>query len=114
MADDILKLLRGQRFNLSNEKTLQLEMETFFKSKNLEFRREYHLDEKSIIDFMFGNVGVEVKIKGSKMSIYKQCERYCTFHEIDRLILVTNKSVKLPLNINDKQCYVFNLSKSWL
>ena len=122
MVEKIFKILRGQRFNLTNEKVLQKQIETLFQKEGLTFTREHRLDEegKNIIDFLvqteyfLSGVGIEVKIKGSKMNIYKQCERYCHCPDIDYLILVTNKAVRLPLNINKKQCYVFNLSKAFL
>lgn len=122
MVEEIFKALKGQRFNLMDEKILQGQIEKVFSDNSFTFRREHHLDEenKNIIDFLVyekylsGSVGIEIKIKGSKMNIYKQCERYCNFEDVGKLILVTNKAVRLPLNINTKQCYVFNLSKAWL
>lgn len=78
-------------------------------------KREYHLDNENIIDFLlFDSIGVEVKIKGQKRAIYKQCERYCKFEKLKQLILVTNVSIGFPKEINGKDCYILNLSKAWL
>lgn len=110
----ILFHLRRKRFELQNEKSLQLQMFDFLKPIFPEIQREFILDKKNTIDFLLFGIGMEVKIKGSKMSIYKQCERYCKFEEIKSLILITNRSMGFPESINGKDCYVLNLGRAWL
>lgn len=78
------------------------------------FIREYRLDSKNILDFYIGNIGVEVKIKGSAKSTYKQCERYCQFDKVQQLLLVTNKAHGMPNIINDKPIAVLRLGSAWL
>lgn len=106
-------LLKGKRFNLQNEKETQKQIGEIL-SPILHIAPEYRLDANNIIDFMVGQVGVEVKIKGNKMAIYKQCERYCKFESVKALILVTSKAMGFPEQINGKPCYVLNISKAWL
>jgi len=110
----VVSILSGKRFSIFNEKTTQGEIEKVLTGQ-VQFEREKMLDRKSIIDFLVaGEVGLEVKISGSPKNIYRQCERYCKFPEIKYLVLVTAKSMSLPSLINNKPCFVLNISRSWL
>jgi len=115
--DDIASLLKRKRFLLHDEKVLQRDIYTAL----LEIMdpgfviKELQLDPDNIIDFfVYDGIGIELKIKGSKRQIYKQCERYCRFDEIKSLILITNLSMGFPEQINGKDCYVLKLGSAWL
>lgn len=111
---DIIKLLSNKRFILNDEKELQKSIEDIFKTNSVQYEREYMLDKKNKPDFFINGIAIEVKIKGSAKSIYKQCERYCAFEQVKFLILVTGRSMGFPADINGKDCYVLNLGKAWL
>lgn len=114
---DVFKVLRQRRFNLHDEKMLQAEINADLLSAlgGSAVHREFILDHKNTIDFLIGgDCGIEVKIGGAKRTIYKQCERYCSFNRVKSLILVTNRSMGFPEQINGKDCYVLNLGKAWL
>lgn len=120
-ADLIKKVeyvLKGHRFDLHNEKALQAHMETALKESGLTVSREVRLNSKSIIDFLVGEpgcrVGIEVKIKGSPMAIYRQCARYTDHEWIDGIILATNRTIHMPETINNKPTRIINLGKAWL
>lgn len=111
----IFELLRTQRFIISNEKSVQAEMERVFKANGFNHIREYDLDEQSTIDFLMDDgIGIEVKIKGQKRAIYNQCLRYSKIPKIQQLILVTSVSTGMPNALNGKPIYILNLSKAWL
>jgi hypothetical protein len=120
IVDDLLNFFKKNRFSLEDEKTLQAEIALKLATEDrfphrLPYLREFRLDDHSIIDFLVNeNIGIEVKLKGSAMSIFRQCERYCQFPAIEALILLTNKSMALPPEINGKPCFVQNLSEAWL
>lgn len=105
--------LSGKKLPLQDEKALQSEIFAIL-YKTLNVKREYRLDEKNVLDFFIENVGIEVKIKGQKMAIYRQCKRYCDFDEIKSLVLITNRAIGFPRDINGKPCYVINLGIAWL
>lgn len=107
-------LSSGRFVRLDDEKALQAEMADYLNSKGVTFTREKRLSARDIPDFFIDDLAIEVKIKGGKMDIYRQCERYCGYDEVKALILVTNKSMALPDQINGKPAYVLNISKSWL
>ncbi len=112
---EIFTVLKNHRILLSNEKAVQSEIEELFIKKGIAHRREYILDDDNIIDFLLDSgVGIEVKIKGQKRAMYKQCLRYSQFEEIKDIILVTSASTGLPKELNGKETYILNLSKAWL
>ncbi len=116
IIEKIHAALKGQRLPLTDEKVLQLEIGKLLVAAfdEVMVQREFYLDRKSIIDFFIEGVGIEVKIKGQKRSIYKQCERYCEFPEIEVLILVCSVSMGFPKELNNKPCYVIKLTEAWL
>jgi hypothetical protein len=112
--DELVQVLKHQRFALHQEKELQAGIEQLLIQKSIEYTREVPLSKGSIIDFMVGNIGIEVKIKSAPKSIYYQCVRYCQFQEVNSIILLTNKIIKLPSTINKKPTRVINLGEAWL
>lgn len=113
-AEFLHKLLSKHRFTLSHEKALQAEIGALLTANKIEHSREVKLSDRDCIDFLIGNVGMEVKLKGAAMAIYKQCERYCGYPEVGELILVTNRSMGFPKEINKKPTYLLSLGKNWL
>lgn len=109
--------LEKHRFMVQDEKALQLAIYKVISEacEPQNVQREYVLDKKNTIDFLvYDSIGVEVKIKGQKREIYKQCVRYCSFERISHLLLLTSVSMGFPQTINGKDCYVLNLSRAWL
>lgn len=114
-AAEIIILLRSIRFNLQDEKQTQAAIaQEFDKAGMTTYLREHRFDEKNVVDFFVCNIAIEVKIKGSRREIFRQCERYCQFEEVQKLILITNRSMGFPEEINGKSCYLLNLGKAWL
>lgn len=115
MINKVLKILYSHRFPLVVEKETQFSIEQKLVENGVPYIREHKLDEQNIPDFFIdGSIAVEVKVKGTAKQIYRQCERYCQFDEVRKLILVTNRSMGFPQQINGKDCYMINLGKAWL
>lgn len=111
---EIISILSHCKFSLENEKKLQSEIASKFEQSGISFDKEYFLDKKNIPDFFIDGIAIEIKIKGNAKHIYKQCERYCLFDSVKYLVLVTNRSMGFPSEINNKPCYVLKLGSSWL
>lgn len=110
----VLACLRPRRFDFDNEKVLQKQMEEAFRAAGIAYQREVRLSPTDIIDFMVGNIGIEVKIKSAKKAIYKQCVRYCQQEQVGQLLLLTNKQLGFPDSINGKPTHILNLGLAWL
>ena len=80
----------------------------------IEFQHEYRLSSDSRIDFLSGNIGIEVKKSTVKdKDLLKQLKKYSESDKISKIILVTTKSVNIPSDINNKQIYIVNLYRNW-
>ncbi|MDD5358415.1 MAG: hypothetical protein PHX80_04660 [Candidatus Nanoarchaeia archaeon] len=117
----IISILGRAQLPVNNEKELQVEIAKIFDSNPILYRKEYWLDANHVIDFFIPSkenklygIGMEVKIKGNARQIYKQCQKYCLFTAVESFILVTNRAIGFPAQINNKPCYVLNLGKAWL
>lgn len=110
----ILQVLSGQRFELSSEKALQIQIKERLFGCGVLVEAEYRFSIKDIVDFFCEGIAIEVKIKGSATEIFKQCKRYCEFDQVKELLLITNRSMGFPTEIFGKPCYVLNLGKAWL
>lgn len=110
----ICKVIQGYKFTLASEEALKAEMADALIAHGVNVLKEHVLNKENRLDFFFHGLAVEVKIKGQRRAIFKQCERYCSFDEVKGLLLITNKAMALPEKINGKPCFVFRLGKSWL
>lgn len=113
-AAEIKKLLSAYRFDTSCEATLQGQIEKVFQDCGAQYQREVRLSSRDRIDFLIGEIGIEVKIKGQAKEIFRQCQRYCGYDQIKAIILVTGRSMGFPETIDGKPCYYHNLGQSWL
>lgn len=111
-VEALKKAIYNKKFSLQDEKVCQIQILTALSSLNV--FREYYLDNHNIIDFYLNGVGIEVKIKGNKKTIYKQCKRYCESSNIKAFVLITGRSMGFPKEIEGKPCYVLNLGLAWL
>ena len=114
-AEELVKLLKLRKFPVQDEKETQIHIERTLVEHHVPFRREWKIGERDIPDFFVGGgVVVEVKIKGRPIDILQQCTRYCQYDAAKALILITNKLMGFPPEINGKPCYVINMGKAWL
>ncbi len=111
---DLYRALSSQKFVLDNEKHIQSQIEKFLISADIKHNREFVLSKGNIIDFMVGDIGIEVKLKCSKRHIFRQCTRYMEHDAIKSLLLVSATFMGLPEEINGKPIYILSLTKSWL
>lgn len=110
----ITEAINSHKYRFTCEVELQDGLELVFKKAKLAYIREAMLTDKDRIDFLIGNVGVEVKIGGSLADVTRQLHRYAQLSCIESLVLVTSKLrlSGLPDTINDKPLVVVSLMGS--
>jgi len=102
------------QYLLTSEKQLQNAIENSFKKNNVSYEREKNLTPFGKVDFFINGIAIEVKIKGQKKSIYRQCRDYCQHPEVEGLMLLTSVAMALPETIDNKPIIVFSLGRNHL
>lgn len=112
----LISSLERQRFPLNKESETQAAIEHALKQMQVEYVREYKLDENSRIDFYIPKfkLGIEVKIKGSRADIQSQCVRYAMHNQIEAILLMTSRSVNISGLYFNTPVLVINMGKAWL
>ncbi len=86
----LVELLRSHRFRFSSEAELQDMVERVLKEASIPHQRERELGAAGRIDFLVGgDIGVEIKTKGSPTQVAAQVLRYCERDEIACVVLFT-------------------------
>lgn len=115
MIETLISLIRNARIDLSSEKRAQADLELILTQAGIVFDREFPLTESDIIDFLVGDVGIELKLKGArKKEVYRQLCRYAGNPRVGSLILASNLSMGLPAQIEGKDAYFVRLGEGWL
>jgi len=111
---NVLARLAVKRLPLEDEKETQRALGVALGDQPaLAFEREVHVIG-GIIDFLVGDVGIEVKLKGGAGAIGRQLRAYSKEPALKGLIFVTAKPIVLADHINGKPLVTFNLGRGWL
>ena len=111
--DALVCLLSGKRMRCSTEQALQDDIEIVLAAARVAYEREHYLGAKTgRIDFMVGNTGLEIKVKGGARAIHRQCVRYCDHPSVEALVLATTRAISLPTL--SKPVLILDLSRAWL
>lgn len=84
------------------------------KDAGLPYVHEARIGKGCRIDFLVGNVGIEIK-KGKPIPalLTAQLRRYAECEQIASLIVLTQRSVTLPSRLNGKPVDQITLSQLW-
>lgn len=114
----LIEILSSYTFSLNDEKVCQREIAEVLTQRHVEFEREFDLRPyggAGIVDFLVGGcVAVEVKLKGQRKSVYRQCRDYCKSDNVESLVLLSSLAMKLPEEIEGKSCFVVSLGSAYL
>lgn len=113
---DIVTVLTRNRFDVTNEKLCQEQIETSLRGAfPAGVSREHRLNDRDIPDFMVGSVAVEVKIgRAPKRSMVRQVQRYAACETVSAVVLASGTAILFPPLINGKPVVVVSLGKAWL
>lgn len=88
----VLTRLAASRIVTSDEDSVQRGIAQALTDSGIAFEREVALDMRDRIDFLIGDVGLEVKVAGSAAEVHRQLERYSKHDRIKSLVLVSSKA----------------------
>jgi hypothetical protein len=116
-AEEIRAVLAGYRFRFSSERELQDGIARVLDDAGFTHRREAPLGplgRSGTIDFLVGDVGVEIKIKGALAQVTRQLHRYAEESAVRELLLVTGSARldRLPSSLCGKPLGVLHLLSS--
>jgi acyl-CoA thioesterase FadM len=112
----IVSALESRRFDLSSEQAVQEGVAAVLREAGVDFKREVRLGPGSVIDFLVGELGVEVKLKSSLSAVTRQLHRYAQVTRVGSLLLVTAqlRLCRVPTSLNGKPVAVAALVRSCL
>lgn len=114
-VNDIVKLIRSSRLDLSTEKRTQADFERRLIDAAISYEREVRLSDSDIVDFMIDGLAVEFKLRPKgKKAVYKQLCRYATYERVRQVMLASCTSMGLPEQIDGKDTYFVKLGEAWL
>lgn len=114
ILDRLGDVLKRARLPLESEKATQAALAEAFDQYGIPYVREVTLSEGDIVDFLVEGIAIEIKLKGSRMAIYRQICRYAASPKVHRVLLLTARCMGLPEEIEGKPANVFSLSEAWL
>lgn len=84
-------------------------------ASHIGYEHEVKLASRNRIDFLTEHgIGIEVKKgKPNELQVLKQLSRYATFPEVKGIILVIERYMDLPNELNGKPCISIGLNKLW-
>lgn len=83
-------------------------------SDDIDYRHEAPLAPRCRIDFLAEGVGIEVKKgKPARAAVLRQVTRYLESEQVEALILVSEKEIRLPAQIDGKMVKTLSLSRFW-
>lgn len=89
--DHYAKVLGSHRYRFANEYDLQLGIAELLHSFGYAFCREFQ-SRVGRIDFVLaGDIGLEVKVDGSRAALLRQLSRYARSGEFDGLLVVASR-----------------------
>jgi len=109
IINKFVSVLSNYSINFNDEKDLQESIFKIMKNYFSDIKKEYPLEPYGIVDFFIKGVAIEVKIKGQKAKIYRQCRDYCKHQEVSHLLLVSTNPLSLPEVVEGKRCYTYQI-----
>jgi len=91
-ARELELYLGGFRYNLTNEESIQLGIAEALRAGHIAFERETRLSARDRLDFLVGDVAIEVKLKGTANDLLRQLSRYTEHESVRELLVVTARS----------------------
>ena len=114
--DQVLHALKNLRVHVAKEEHFIHEaIKKTLTKHNVNFIHEKLLGPRNRVDFLtIGGTAIEVK-KGrpNKTALLKQISRYLDFEQVETIIVVVEKWMDFPEEINGKKVCLISLNRLW-
>jgi len=109
--DAITETLTSMRCSFTAERGLQDGIERALLAAGIAATREAPLTKRDRVDFLAGDIAIEVKVDGSLADVTRQLHRYAACPEVSALVLVTTRGAhtRLPDTLGGKPVRVVHL-----
>lgn len=115
-AISLRAILSGYRFRFATEEQLHAGIEEAMTREGLRWEHEKHLSSGRIDFLVEPEIGVEVKVDGSRAALLRQISRYLLQSEIRELLVITTRAShsEIPMVMQGKTVRVLYLSPGML
>lgn len=113
-ARRIAQVIAAARINLTSEATAHRDVMAALTAAGIDACPEARLTASERIDVLCGPVGVEIKVGGSRRSIWRQLCRYAALPEIEALVLATGTAWPGTPSVDGVPLSVADMSRGWL
>jgi hypothetical protein len=96
--DDVVAALTSVRYHVSQEGPLHDAIARVLASNGIEAEHEVKLGPRERIDFLVGDVGIEIKMRGTVSKIAAQLWRYAKSPRVRVLLLATTRASYVELD----------------
>lgn len=117
MTVPFLHLFADRAFKAVDELALQDEIARVLGAGGFAFEREVRLSDADRIDFLVGDIGLEVKTAGTRTQVIRQLHRYAQHERIGELVLATTRwshASSLPVAMSGKRLSILPLYRGTL
>lgn len=90
-AREIADVIGSTGYRYARETELQQGIEKRLRGADYDVRTEVRLSGRDRIDFLVSEVGIEVKVRGSRDALVRQLIRYAAHPQIAELLVVTTR-----------------------
>lgn len=113
--EDILSALSKIRISRTmDEHHIHEEIKKALNKEKIRYKHEYKLLSHKRFDFWIDGIILEVKKqKPQKMQLLNQLNRYTKVPDVKAIIVVLEKSISIPHEINGKPVVVKSLNANW-
>ena len=111
----VLAALRRLRVPIQQgEYDLHVLVAEALRDAGLNAAHEVRLGPRCRIDFLCGDVGIEIKRgRVERTAVFSQLSRYASSGQVQALILVTERTLSLPDSIAGKPLFTVCLNRLW-
>ena len=100
--------------NTLNENEIHQEIKKALSTYNIKYKHEYQILTHKRFDFWINGIVLEVKkSKPSKINLLNQLDRYTKVPAVRAVIVVLERNVTIPKQLNGKPIIIKSLNENW-